>query len=519
VTLSIPGPRGARGHRHDVAGALLLAASAACLATPAHAQAIPRAPRSEARPNADSARVPAGLGVPAIAVTRMNGVPVVGANDFARLLGASRSWRADVRKLVLRLGEHRLTFTDENPFVIADDHTLRLENPVRARAGELQIPVEIARLLPEGTPSGPGSGRWPRLAYDADAGQLRVAPVAGFVGAPRVETRGGVTILVIPAEHPEAVAVVGRSRARFRVRVPGALIGALPDSLPDDALVRDLSVTAAPGGITFELAVDPDASGWRLDRDASGKRAVLTLARGLGGLEEFASEGPPGARVLRTVVLDPGHGGADPGVRTGGTEEKSLALDVAHAVADELRRRVGVRVVLTREDDRDLPQEVRAETANRARADAVLSIHFGAFADPRAHGAVAWCPPAGVPGADGSSADGQQAGSWSLERAEDAAAAGGLELLPWRDAALPRAVESRGLAEQVTAALQRHGFGPASVRERLPYALVGVLAPGVLLECGTLSDPDERARLLAPGGLRKLAAAIADGVVAWQRND
>ncbi|HEY6193780.1 MAG TPA: hypothetical protein VI504_01970, partial [Candidatus Eisenbacteria bacterium] len=71
----------------------------------------------------------------------------------------------------------------------------------------------------------------------------------------------------------------------------------------------------------------------------------------------------------------------------------------------------------------------------------------------------------------------------------------------------------------LTAALEHRGYGPTSVRERLPLPLVGVAPPGVLLDCGTLSNPEERARLLAPGGLAGLAAAIADGLLGWQRND
>ena len=455
---------------------------------------------------AASARVPAGLGVPAVPVTSMDGVPVVGANDLARLIGASRTWRADVRKLGFKLGEHRITFTDGNPFVIVDDHMLRLEHAVRSRAGEMQIPVEFARLLPEG----PG---WPRLAYGAEAGELRVAPALGFIGSPRVVAHGGVTSLVIPAEHSEGAVVVGRSRARFRLRVAGALVGALPDSLPDDALLRDLAVSLTAGGVTFELAVDPTATGWRLERDASAGGVTLLLARGAGGFDEFAPEGAPGPRVLRTLVLDPGHGGADPGAQADGADEKSLALELARAVADELHRRSTVRVVLTRADDRDLPQEARAEAANRAQADAVLSLHFGATADGAGPapggGPVAWCAPAAPTSGGGA--------EYAGDGPENAA--GVLGLLPWRYAALPRAVESRGLAESVTSALARNGFGPTSVRERLPFALLGVHAPGVLLECGSLTDPGEMSRLLSPGGLKKLAAAIADGVLAWQRGD
>ena len=58
-----------------------------------------------------------------------------------------------------------------------------------------------------------------------------------------------------------------------------------------------------------------------------------------------------------------------------------------------------------------------------------------------------------------------------------------------------------------------------SVRERMPMALLGVTAPGVLLECGTLSNAAERSRILAPNGLKRLASAIADGLLAWQRGE
>jgi len=453
--------------------------------------------------SADSARVPAGLGVPAIAVSRVDGVAVVGANDLARLVGAARSWDADVRKLVMHSGEHRLTFTDGNPFVLADDHTLKLEHDVVSRGGELQIPVELARELPF------DSG-WPRLGYDPRACELRAAPTAGYVGSPRVSVYAGVTELVIPTEHPELARVVSRGRARFRMRFRGAFSGALPDSLPGTGLLRGLAVKVMPGGLAFELAVDPAAGGWRLELSPARDAVTLTLDRAVGSLEPFAPEPPPGPRPLRTVVLDPGHGGVDTGVQSDGVLEKTLTLDLAKALADELRRRAGVRVTFTRTDDRDVSQLGRADVANGPRPDLVVSLHFGMSLDPRARGGAAWCAPASVAATvlDPPAATTDRAHTQGL-----------LELLPWRDAATSHAVESRALAEDLAAALDRDGFGPMSVRERMPLPLMGVTAPGVLLECGTLSNAEERGRILAPNGLHRLAAAIADGLFAWQRGE
>ena len=458
-------------------------------------QALPAAPTAERAIGADSVRVPAGLGVPSAQVARVDGVAVVAASELARLLGATEFWRPDVRKLVLRLGPHRLTFTADDPFIVIDDHTVRLEHLVVPRSGELQIPVDVARVLArEG---------WPRLAYDADARQMRVAPGAGFVGPPRIVVTGGLTTLTVPTEHPDAVTVLSRSRARFRLHVAGGLAGALADSIPDNALVRDLAVSPVPGGLTFELALAPTAEGWRLERDAGAGRVRLLFTSAREGFEEFATEGAPGPRVLRTIVLDPGHGGSDIGASVEGSDEKTLALVLARLVTEELGRRAAARVVLTREDDRDMTQVERAEVANRARADAVVSLHFEAMPEFQARGTVAWCTPAVV----------------SAGREADLRSAELVTLRPWREASAERAVESRGLAESITSMLERRGFGPATVRERLPVPLMGVHPPGVLLDCGTLSNPDERARLLSPRGLQALAAAIAEGLVSWQRNE
>jgi len=426
-------------------------------------------------------------------VTRVDGVPYVSANDLARLLDGAKYWRADVRKLVIRTPGHRLTLTTDVPIVILDDRTLRLDAPVRSRGGELHVPVSLVALLPRDSTG-------VRLSYDAAASRVRATPPGGFVGAPQVAVAGEATRVTITSEQPEAAGVASRSRRHFRVRLPGAFAGALPDTLPEGSLVR--RVTRLPGGdgVTFQLEVSPEARGFRT-RAAAGRWTIEFTREA--NEERFAPEGPPGPRPLRVVVLDPGHGGADAGTQAEGAVEKDLALALARQLAGDLERR-GVRVVLTRTADVMTPQETRAEIANRARADVVLSLHFDGFPGSRARGATAWCPPASV-----------------AERQPDArtAALAPMTLVPWRDVALQHAVESRALGEAVTTALEQRGLGPARVRERLTHALLGVHAPGLTLECATLTSPADRARVQAPGGLRDLAAAIADGLFAYQRHD
>ncbi|MCR9097941.1 MAG: N-acetylmuramoyl-L-alanine amidase [bacterium] len=87
---------------------------------------------------------------------------------------------------------------------------------------------------------------------------------------------------------------------------------------------------------------------------------------------------PAGLRRVQTVVVDPGHGGSDPGaLGVGGLREKDVNLGIARALATELRAR-GFDVVLTRDDDRALSLEDRSAIAESAGGDVFVSIHANA---------------------------------------------------------------------------------------------------------------------------------------------
>jgi N-acetylmuramoyl-L-alanine amidase len=421
-------------------------------------------------------------------VVRVAGVPCVGASDLARLLDGSLWWRSDTRKLVMLAQGHRITFTTDAPIVLFDDRTVRIDAPVRSVGGELQVPVSFLALLPRDSTA-------VRLSVDAGGTRVRALPAEGWVGVPHVVLAGALTRISLASSRADEARVTSRARAHFRVWLPGVASGADGDTLPERSLVLGRGRVAGGDGVTWEFLLDPSAATFRIAPGPGG--LVIELARGpQEGFEPLASEGP---RALRVIVLDPGHGGADAGAAVPGALEKDLALQFARLLAPELERRTGAQVVLTRDSDRDLSQLERAEAANRARADLVISLHFDGAPLTRARGATVWCAP--------------------LAEADEpfGFAAGGLSLTPWRDVALRHAVASRALADDVSASLAARGLGPVRVRERLPVALLGVQAPGVSLECATLTSADDLARVRSADGLRALASAVADGVLAWGR--
>src|SRR5919204_432839 len=96
---------------------------------------------------------------------------------------------------------------------------------------------------------------------------------------------------------------------------------------------------------------------------------------------------PSTSPTLRTVAIDPGHGGEDQGVvGERGTKEKDVTLAVARRLKTAIEARLGIRVLLTRDEDRNVPVDERTSVANNNKADVFVSLHAGASLRPRTAG-------------------------------------------------------------------------------------------------------------------------------------
>jgi N-acetylmuramoyl-L-alanine amidase len=214
------------------------------------------------------------------------------------------------------------------------------------------------------------------------------------------------------------------------------------------------------------------------------------------------------------VVIDPGHGGRDPGAPgvSGTTQEKQLTLAIAEELADLLEQRGRVRVAMTREDDRYLSLEQRAGVARRLQAGLFLSLHMDRAPNPLAQGATIYSlsdVASSVEAARFAEAENRAEGALSSE-ADDSVRA----LLA--DVALREQMEaSAGLAER----LLRHAAGSFELRPRPhQFAAFHVLrraeTPAVLVEAGYISNADDEAKLMTKEGRAPLVLALAQAVEA-----
>lgn len=224
-------------------------------------------------------------------------------------------------------------------------------------------------------------------------------------------------------------------------------------------------------------------------------------------------EGPQDA-TRPLVVIDAGHGGHDPGASGEGLEEKRLVLGLALALRDRLLQQGGIRVALTRSDDRFLVLQERAEIARRLGARLFVSIHADSAGDE-----------AGVQGASVytlSDKASDEAAARFAARENDADRLNDISLSGQSDAvsailvdlAQRRAREESGEFAQLVI---REGEGSIAFHpEPRRSAALAVLrapdVPSVLFEAGFVTNPQDAERLTSPGGKERFADAMARAI-------
>jgi N-acetylmuramoyl-L-alanine amidase len=231
-------------------------------------------------------------------------------------------------------------------------------------------------------------------------------------------------------------------------------------------------------------------------------------------------------RHLKHVVLDPGHGGTNPGTPGAhGVFEKYVTLPIALAIESELKRRTNAKVTLTRRDDRFIGLSERAELANRVGGDIFLSIHCNASASGAGQGVeVYFLSAESAKGEIAKLVAREDLGAEAVpQKANNATATNKDNVFSvdqvLKDAAMYKSHEhSQLVAERISSALG----GTLKAKNRGVFqAPFGVLKrtqmPAVVVEVGYLSHPVEGKKLLNTRYQRRIAKAIVKAIVSLEK--
>ncbi len=269
------------------------------------------------------------------------------------------------------------------------------------------------------------------------------------------------------------------------------------------AVVEVTLRSASPAEFAAAAAL-PEPPEWGLPRPADLPPPRLPLARKTGPM---------------VVVLDPGHGGLDPGAEAGDLDEADLMLGFAREVKEALLRTGEAEVVLTRDADIFVPLEARISIARAAGADVFLSLHADALAEGGAKGATIYTL---------SEEATDKAASTLAERHDRDDLLAGVDLTAQDDlvarvlidmARLETTPRVGRLATALEGAIK--GAGLKMHRRARQTAGFSVLKspdiPSVLLELGFMSSQADLANLQDDGWRAQMAGAITAGLLDWAR--
>ena len=347
--------------------------------------------------------------------------------------------------------------------------------------------------------------------------------IVGDLRVPRVTVRpeqiGASTRVTIESTPPAVTTVAQEGNQRLTVKFDADAIDAALPSEPPAGLVQGYR-----GVDATSIAIDlgPRFASYRASTqvvDAS-TRLVLDLlptaepAPATTRAEPSPAELPAAAAAqtgFRTIAIDAGHGGDDVGAKgAAGTTEKDVTLAMARRLRNAVETRLGLRVIMTRDDDRGVPIADRTAVANNNKANLLVSLHANASFRSSVSGATVY-----VAAFDEATVD------ETRPRPERLPAFGGgfrdIELIPWNLAQIRHQEQSDVFARMLVDRLRDQIPLAPRPLDRAPLrVLESANMPAVLVETGYLTNAEQETRLASEAFQQVLVEAIVDAIVSFR---
>ncbi|MFH1007819.1 MAG: N-acetylmuramoyl-L-alanine amidase [Candidatus Latescibacterota bacterium] len=443
--------------------------------------------------------------------------------SIAKKLDASLYWAQPTKKMVLKFGKDRVKVTAFNPTVTINEQTFNLPlEPVMAH-GTIYVPAHaFVPLLDRISPD--------RLIWEKEGRRLfRIAQEYNITGLVFDERANG-TLVVMETTRPFTKDDIQDTTTEPRW-VHLSVVGG---KLDVDQIVR-----IAPCGGVLEVAayqyeqsaqvslrLSSDIGGYEIYPTANPNRIVALLRKReeqppqASAPEEMGFD--PGQWAYHTIIVDPGHGGHDPGaIGPTGVKEKDVVLDIGRRLADLLRDKLQVKVILTRSSDQFIPLNERARLAIRNEGMLFVSIHTNSSKNKKAQGTETFFLSEAKTEDAMNVAQRENASLLYQEKAQLAASENFQLVEDIRLGMLSNQFlkESQDLAALIQSDLSRTlQTKNRGVKQAGFYVMMGTEAtmPGVLVEVAFLSNPYEEKLLKRTSFRKKAASAIFEGIKSFK---
>jgi N-acetylmuramoyl-L-alanine amidase len=366
------------------------------------------------------------------------------------------------------------------------------------------------------------------LIYDArlDLRKPSRLLVIGDLRVPRLTVRYDTQInaarLTIDAS-PRASSTVSQDGDHLTIKFDADALDVANPPLPPPGPQSLATAVRVVDATTIAVDLGPRFSGFR-----STSQQVETAARLAIDLVAQAEATPPppppppppdippafgqASSAIHTIAIDPGHGGDDDGARSAsGLKEKDLTLAVARRAKAAIEARLGLRVLLTRDDDRNVPLDERTSMANNNKADLFISLHANASMRPPTTGLTIFCAAFDKDAAQAASAGGSERLPTFGGGSRD------IEMVPWDLAQTRHIDQSETFAQLLEQQFQNRVPLASRPIDRAPLrVLESANMPAVLVELGYLSNADQAKVLGGDGFQNNAVQAIYDAIVRYR---
>ncbi len=439
---------------------------------------------------------------------------LIAIDDLAAIFGVLVREDAPTRAITVAYKGRTIVLSQDQALASISGRLVSLPSPPTRVGNRWHLPVEFI-------------GRALSVIYDTPL-ELRKASrlvIRGRMRVPRVVVRhdvagnqARVTLDVAPPTPHQVL----QDGAKVVVRFDADLLDATVAAVQSQGLVK--AITTDQTSVIIETG--PRFSSFRASDQTAGADTTRILVD-LMAAADTTQPSPPGTPTtpagpeppplplpttgIRTIVVDPGHGGDEIGAKGGrGTLEKTITLTVARRLKTALEARLGARVLMTRDDDRTLPLDDRAAFANNNKADVFISLHANASLRRTAAGA--------------------EVSYLSVDRADEEARrvaesegvampvfGGGtreIDVILWEMAQARHLTRSAELASAIESQLRTAvPMSPRAIQQAPFRVLVGANMPAVLVEVGYLTNAEQEAALTTAPFQARLVQSLTDALV------
>ena len=368
------------------------------------------------------------------------------------------------------------------------------------------------------------------LIYDArlDLRKPSRLLVIGDLRVPRIAVRydplGAAGRLTIDAT-PRATSTVAQDAEHLTIKFDADALDAPNPPLPSPGSPGLILSVRIVDATTMAVDLGPRVAGFKATSQPvdTTMRLVIDLVAAQTDAAAPAPQSPPQpppdlpqafgqpVSMFRTIAIDPGHGGDDEGVKSAdGAKEKDLTLAIARRVKVVIEARLGLRVLLTRDDDRSVPIDERTSVANNNKADLFISLHANGSMRPATAGAAIYVAAFDKDAAQASAGGGERVPTFGGGSRE-------VELVPWDLAQTRHLDQSAAFADLLEQAFHdRVTLAPRPIDRAPLRVLESANMPAVLVEMGYLTNPEQAKLLAADGFQTSVVQALLEAIVKFR---